>query len=268
MIWKLILLQEWRFRWSGKFFLLFQFLSPAMQLAIYWFTSKALNPLPPEKGWGTLNFFDYVSLGEILILPAVAISTSVLRGVSLAHPLGILDDILLSSKKISVPLSGLGFGSLLTDLLTMMVTVLLYALLSDKSWSLASIAQIIALNIFVMPFFFSLSILGALLFLCFRRGTGIVSYLIMISSIAAGVYFPVEVLPSIFVKLLTWISPFTIALQAYRDVLIRGQMPAFSFYVWFALATGVLFLIIHLFLPVARQKYLSRRVSEVVINSV
>ena len=264
--WKYIFIQEWRFRWAGKLFLFFQILSPAVLLAIYWFTSEALGTLPSEKGWEGLNYFDFVSLGEILIIPALSASPCILRGVSTAHPLGILDDMLLSSKSVLKSLMGLGIGAFFTEVLVMVITIFLYLSLTELHFSPNHVLKVAFLVIFSLPFFIMLSLFAALIFLSYRRGAGLVSYLIMMSSIAAGVFFPLDVFPNWFVALLGWASPFTIMLQTSRDVLLNGSLPGFGFYIWFTGATFILWGAVAAFLPTARQLYLNRRVSEVVIN--
>jgi ABC-type polysaccharide/polyol phosphate export permease len=239
-----------------------------MQLSIYWFTSKALSPLSPEKGWGVLSYFDYVSLGEILILPIIAASTAVLRGISLSHPLGILDDVLLSSKKPLRHLMNFGFGAFLTDLLGMTITIIFYAWLTDREFQIANILTLLILISAAMPFFTLLSVLAGLLFLSYRRGAGFVSYLVMISTIVAGVYFPPEVLPDWIGQTLKWLSPFTIALTAYREAILSGEGPGWIFYFWFFSGAVILYMINSRVFPVAKKRYLSRRVSEVVVNYV
>jgi ABC-2 type transport system permease protein len=193
-----------------------------LELAVYFFISRALDVV--ESAWlaGAPSYFAYAAVGIIVAAVLAAVSTSVatrLRDEQLAGTLEVLVAQPLRPTELAVGLVSFPFVFAFARAVVYLLVAALWMGLdvSETSW-VGVVTMLAAAALALSP----LGILSGALVLLYKRGTILGGTLIYGMTIVGGAVFPISVLPS----WLEWVGrlvPVRFAFDGVRAALFTGE---------------------------------------------
>ncbi len=183
-------------------------------LTIYWFTAKAFKFATPNQ-----NYFHYIVIADIfLALPLYFLDTFI-RKVKQA----VQEKTLYTFLSLSIPLYKtiilIGAGGVIRELIRIITITIISILLFSPFSSLSNIFTALGFMTLFLPIFILLGITFTMLLLYLHRGSGIISYLNLASSVLAGAFFPITVFPLWLQKSSIYLTPIVLFLENIRRIL-------------------------------------------------
>lgn len=216
---KFIFRGEIRFRYPTWIHFLFHVGSAYLALLVLWFTSQAIGGLIKDDSiWGARNYFEFLLLGEMVVLLPIAIIESSLKAVRYAAHEGFLEDFFLHPAGVQVPLFSFSLSLLTFPLIHFALSLSLAYVIFDFSLDLQSLAWIVMLILASAPMFAGIGMMAAAFFLRTGRGEGLLNQILYVASVFAGVYFPLTVLPEFWRNILDIVSPLTVLMATTREI--------------------------------------------------
>lgn len=191
-------------------------------VAIFYFLSQLFGAAvaPQLEAYGG-DYFSFVLIGlaftGFLGLSLSSFATSIREG----QVMGTLEIMLLSPTRLSAILLSSSLWAYLLTALRVVIYLLVGALVFGASLGQANVGSAILVMLLSIASFSGIGILSAAIVLMVKKGDPIAWVLGSASSLLAGVYYPISVLPE-WLEPLSRILPLTYALDAMRLAMLRG----------------------------------------------
>jgi ABC-2 type transport system permease protein len=193
-----------------------------LSVAIFYFLSQLLGSAvaPQLEAYGG-DYFSFVLIGlaftGFLGLSLSNFAASIREG----QMMGTLEIMLLSPTRLSAILISSSLWAYLLTTIRVVVYLVVGALVFGASLSQANFAAALVVMLLSIASFSGIGILSAAIVLLVKRGDPIAWVLGSASSLLAGVYYPISVLPG-WLEPLSRILPLTYALDAMRLAMLQG----------------------------------------------
>ncbi|MGE0525918.1 MAG: hypothetical protein AB7G93_21865 [Bdellovibrionales bacterium] len=221
-----LFLQEYRFQYRSWWHAALFVMTCVITLTIYWFTSEAIHSLTKlDERWAATSYFEFLLLGELILLFPLAACDATVRAVRFAASEGLLEDFFLHPGGPLKPLWTLSLSLLLPNLVYLMVTPILASAMFGYSLEWPRALGIAGLILTSLPLFMGVGWIAAGVFLRFGRGQGVLSQVLYASSVLAGAYFPLSAMPERLSQVVLLTSPFAALLQMCREVAVGREIP-------------------------------------------
>ncbi len=219
-----LFLQEYRFQFRSRLYFALLVLNSVLSLLVYRFASNALEQSSSfGSTWVANSYFEFLLIGELVLLLPLAIIESGSRAVRFSANEGLLEDLFLLPSGPLKPLMSIAFSLLLPSLIHMVMTPMFAFAFFSFAMDGSKIVLICASILASLPIFITLGIFASGILLRFGRGEGFIDHFCYVSSIFAGVYFPLAALPQHVQQAIQIGSPFAILLEHCRGLSV-GQI--------------------------------------------
>lgn len=193
-----------------------------LELAVYFFISRALDGVDSASLAGAPSYFAYAAVGIIVGAVLAAVSTSIasrLREEQLTGTLEVLVAQPLRSTELAVGLVSFPFLYAFARAVVYLLVAALWMNLdvSETSW-VGVVTMLVAAALGLSP----LGILSGALVLLYKRGALLGGTLIYAMTIIGGAVFPISVLPS-WLEWLGRLMPVRFAFDGVRAALFTGE---------------------------------------------
>lgn len=191
-------------------------------MAIFYFLSQLLGGAvaPQLEAYGG-DYFSFVLIGlaftGFLGLSLSNFAASIREG----QVMGTLEIMLLSPTRLSAILLSSSLWSYLLTTLRVVIYLIVGALVFGASLGQANVLAALVVMLLSIASLSGIGILSASFVLLMKKGDPVGSVIGSLSSLLAGVYYPVTVLPD-WLEPLSRILPLTYALDAMRLALLQG----------------------------------------------
>lgn len=227
------------------FYVLSYFVTTAMTLSVYWFTSKAFaGEVETQIQQFNLRYFDFIVIGEItFLLPTLFYS----------RPLEVIKHWLNNNTFETLLMTGRNpISEIVTQVCATLPSQLCFGAIYLAmahfffQWEveLLNFMGFLALNLLYYPLFFFMGLLMTSIFIITGRGSNIMGQMIAFVAIFSGAYFPLYVLPAAVSNALLYF-PFEALMKNSRYLLasqwseINGVTFMFSLGLWTFLAAAM-----------------------------
>jgi len=207
---------------SYRLSFLLQLGSILFSVAIFYFLSKLFGgaAAPQLEAYGG-DYFSFVLIG-LAFTGFLGLSLSNFAGsIREGQMMGTLEIMLLSPTRLSVILLSSSLWSYLLTAIRVIVYLLVGVLVFGADLGQANIPAALLVMVLSIASFSGIGILSAALVLIVKKGDPVAWLLGGASSLLAGVYYPITVLPS-WLEPLSRILPLTYALDAMRLAMLKG----------------------------------------------
>jgi ABC-2 type transport system permease protein len=195
----------------------------AIQAVMFGFVAKLIDPstLPSYNGVHA-GYFEFVMVGVVI----ATVSGLLLQKVSTAfrqeQMMGTLEALIVTPTSATT----VQVGSVAFDLIfipvRMAVLLIAVALTLGLDFQANGILPAVLLLVCFVPFVWGLGLVTAAAVVAFRRGGGVVGFLMSILGLASGAFFPLTLLPQ-WIQTLAEANPVAIAMEGTREALIGGS---------------------------------------------
>jgi ABC-2 type transport system permease protein len=195
----------------------------AFQSLTFYFVSLMVDPVTmPEYGDSRASYMAFVGIGIALGAFMQIGLGRVVSAIRSEQVLGTLESLFMTPTR---PLT-LQIGLVVYDLLYVPIRTAIFLGIVMGAFGvrfdLGAVVPALAILLVFIPMVWGLGMLGAGAVLTFRRGNGIVGFVGAVVSVASGAYFPLDLLPENFARILE-ASPVAVAFDAARRTLIGGE---------------------------------------------
>jgi ABC-2 type transport system permease protein len=194
----------------------------AFQSVTFYFVGRMINPdTLPEYSGEQASYMAFVGIGIALGAFMQIGLGRVVAAIRNEQVLGTLESLFMTPTR---PLT-IQVGLVVYDLIYVPVrTAVFLAIIMGVfgvRFDLGAVLPSLAVLLAFIPMVWGLGMIGAAAVLTFRRGGGIVGFVAAAVSIASGAYFPLDLFPESFVRILE-LSPVAVAFESTRNALIGG----------------------------------------------
>jgi ABC-2 type transport system permease protein len=193
-----------------------------LSVAIFYFLSRLFGTAvaPQLEAYGG-DYFSFALIGlaftGFLGLSLSSFASSIREG----QVMGTLEIMLLSPTRLSAILLSSSLWAYLLTTLRVVIYLLIGALVFGASLGQANVGSALLVMLLSIASFSGIGILSAALVLLVKKGDPVAWVLGGASSLLAGVYYPISVLPE-WLEPLSRILPLTYALDAMRLAMLQG----------------------------------------------
>jgi len=207
---------------SYRLSFLLQLLGIFFSVAIFYFLSQLFgSALVPQLDKYGGDYFSFVLVG-IAFMGYTGLSMSTFaQSIRQGQMMGTLEIMLLSPTRLSAILLSSSLWSYLLTTLRVVVYILVGALVFGFSLSQANLVTALVVMILSIASFSGIGILSAALVLLVKKGDPVAWLFGGVSSLLAGVFYPISVLPD-WLEPLSRLLPLTYALDAMRLAMLQG----------------------------------------------
>lgn len=208
---------------SYRLSFLLQFVSIFMSVAIFYFLSRLFgNAVAPQLAAYGGDYFSFVLIG-LAFTGFMGLSlSSFAQSIREGQVMGTLEIMLLSPTRLSAILLSSSLWSYLLTTLRVVVYLSLGVLVFGVSLGQANFVSALVVMVLSIVSFSGIGILSAALVLVVKKGDPIAWLFGGASSLLAGVYYPISVLPD-WLEPLSRFLPLTYALDAMRLAMLKGS---------------------------------------------
>jgi len=208
---------------SYRLSFLLQFVSIFMSVAIFYFLSRLFgNAVAPQLAAYGGDYFSFVLIG-LAFTGFMGLSlSSFAQSIREGQMMGTLEIMLLSPTRLSAILLSSSLWSYLLTTLRVVVYLSLGVLVFGVSLGQANFVSALVVMVLSIVSFSGIGILSAALVLVVKKGDPIAWLFGGASSLLAGVYYPISVLPD-WLEPLSRFLPLTYALDAMRLAMLKGS---------------------------------------------
>jgi len=199
-----------------------QFLGIFLSVATFYFLSQLFGSAvaPQLEAYGG-DYFAFVLIG-IAFSGYMGFSlSSFAQSIRQGQVMGTLEIMLLSPTRLSTILLSSSLWSCLLTTLRVMVYLLVGALIFGASFGQANVLTALVVLALSITSFAGIGILSAALVLLLKKGDPVAWIFGGVSSLLAGVFYPISVLPT-WLEPLSRFLPLTYALDGMRLAILRG----------------------------------------------
>jgi len=205
--------------WSYKLNFFTRYLAAVVAVLLYYFLDQLLQ-LSGQTAFDEGTYFTFVLIGgaflRYLELGSHAFSAN-LRDEML---MGTIEPLLVTATPITLSVLGPSSWMLIQGTLIVIGQLLLGVLVgadfSQANWGSALVVLLISLTSFV-----SYGIISAAFTIVFKRSDPMNWFINSIAYVFSGVFFPIELFPP-WLRIISYLLPFTYALRALRGALMGG----------------------------------------------
>jgi ABC-2 type transport system permease protein len=208
---------------SYRLSFLMQFTGIFISIAMFYFLSQLFGTalIPQLEQYGG-DYFSFVLIG-LAFSGYVSLSlSSFAQRIREGQMMGTLEIVLLSPTRLSFILLSSSLWPYLLTTFRVMIYLVIGVLVFGVSLSQANILTAIVILILSIASFSGIGILSAAIVLIVKKGDPVAWALGGISSLLAGVYYPVTVLPD-WLEPVSRFIPLTYALDAMRLAMLKGS---------------------------------------------
>jgi ABC-2 type transport system permease protein len=198
-------------------------LSIVLNLIFFWYTSKAFG-FSFKVGLSDyrVDYFNYVVLGEMVLLIPAAILNGLTSTVQSAAADGTLEVFFLLPRRAQTTFIISALAIVPKEVVRIILTLIIATLAFGFKFSYSGLGGAVFLQIISLPIFLGMGLFAASLLVFFGRGKSVISHGGNILYIFAGIYFPLSVLPKSIQNIAKVFSPFTILLESTRTLFSNG----------------------------------------------
>jgi len=208
---------------SYRLSFLLQLVGIFSSMAIFYFLSRLFgNALVPQLEQYGGDYFSFVLIG-LAFTGFMGLSlSSFAQSIREGQVMGTLEIMLLSPTRLSAILLSSSLWSYVLTTLRVVVYLLLGVMVFGVSLSQANFLTALVVLVLSIASFSGIGILSAALVLVVKKGDPVAWLFGGMSSLLAGVYYPVSVLPN-WLEPLSRFLPLTYALDAMRLAMLKGS---------------------------------------------
>ncbi len=207
---------------SYRLSFLLQIGSIFFSVATFYFLSQLFGgAVAPQLAAYGGDYFSFVLIGLAFTGYMGLSMSNFAASIREGQMMGTLEVMLLSPTRLSTILFSSSLWSYLLTTLNVVVYLLVGVLLFGVNLSHANLAAAVIALILSITSFSSIGILSAAFVLLFKKGDPVTWLFGSVSSLLAGVYYPISVLPD-WLEPLSRILPLTYALDAMRLAMLKG----------------------------------------------
>ena len=208
---------------SYRLSFLLQLLSIFFSVAIFYFLSQLFgSALVPQLDKYGGDYFSFVLVGIAFMGYTGLSMSSFAQSIRQGQMMGTLEIMLLSPTRLSAILLSSSLWSYLLTTVRVVVYILVGALVFGFSLSQANLVTALVVMILSIASFSGIGILSAALVLLVKKGDPVAWLFGGVSSLLAGVFYPISVLPD-WLEPLSRLLPLTYALDAMRLAMLKGS---------------------------------------------
>ena len=208
---------------------------PLFMIVLYTFVFSTILQIRFTETGSPLNFGIYVYCG---LIPYLAFSEAVQQALSTIRANATL------VQKVVFPIEILPFTAVATNFISqllglgLLIVVFLF-MGGELHWTILLLPLVMVPQIlFTLGVSYFASVVGTFI----PDIREIISVLLRALLFAAPILYPVSIVPDKYRPLIDP-NPLTYLVEAYRDLVLRGKIPDTSWSVWFALFSGVVFIV-------------------------
>jgi ABC-2 type transport system permease protein len=198
-------------------------LAIAMQAVLFGFVSQLVDSsaLPTYNGRAT-GYFEYVMVGVVIATVSGLLLQKVSTAIRQEQMTGTLEALLVTpTSPTTVQVGSAGFDILFIPV-RMAALLLAVALTFGLDFEPSGILPSLVVMVCFVPFVWGLGLVAAAAIVTFRRGGGVVGFVMSILGLASGAFFPLTLLPK-WIQTIGEANPVAITLERTRDALIGGS---------------------------------------------
>jgi ABC-2 type transport system permease protein len=206
--------------WSYKANFFMSYLTGIIAILMYFF----LDTLLQRSGEAVIRegtYFTFVLIGGAFLRYLMLISQAFSSNLREEMLIGTIEPLLVTATPTILSVLGPSFWGLIQATSIIIGQLFLGAWIgadfSQANWSSALVILIITLASFV-----SYGIVSAAFMIIFKRGDPVIVFISQIAFVFSGVFFPIEIFPT-WLRIISYLLPFTYALRALRGALMGGS---------------------------------------------
>jgi ABC-2 type transport system permease protein len=204
---------------------LLQFATIVFSVATFYFVAQVFGgAIIPELAVYGGDYFSFVLIGLAFNTYMGLALRDFASNIREGQVMGTLEIMLLSPTGLSAILLSSALWDYLLASLRVFLYLLLGALVFGANLGQANVLSAILVLLLSMVSFASLGILSAAFVLVLKKGDPVAWVFTSLSTLLAGVYYPVSVLPDALERLSS-VVPLTYALRAMRLAILQGYSP-------------------------------------------
>jgi ABC-2 type transport system permease protein len=197
-------------------------LAIAVQAVMFGFVAKLVDPssLPTYNGNST-GYFEFVMVGVVIATVSGLLLQKVATAIREEQMMGTLEALLVTPTSPTTVQAGSAAFDLLFIPVRMAVLLLAVALTFGLGFDAGGIVPTLVLLMSFVPFVWGLGLVVAAVIVTFRRGGGVIGFLMSILGLASGAFFPLTLLPG-WIQTIAEGNPVAIVMEGTREALIGG----------------------------------------------
>jgi ABC-2 type transport system permease protein len=197
-------------------------LAISIQAVMFGFVAELVDPsaLPTYNGVST-GYFEFVMIGVVITTVSGLLLQKVSMAIRQEQMMGTLEALLVTPSSPTTVQAGSAAFDLLFIPIRMAALLLIVAVTLGLGFEPSGIAPSIVLLMCFVPFIWGLGLVAAAVIVTFRRGGGMIGFVMSVLGLASGAFFPLALLPA-WVQKLSEANPVAIVMEGTREALIGG----------------------------------------------
>lgn len=226
----LFFILEKRDQFNSLNIIIFRVFSLLFNILFLYFAAQAYKP---DQAYFELNqrtVFEYIVIGEFtlrLVCDALVLFQQHTR-VIVSN--GVFETLLGTRTHFFYILLKRSLSSLVYSILFIFVEIILLSLIFDFSFTLKELFFACLLNLFALPLFMAIGIVGCSFFIHLKRGSSLIGIITTLLTASSGAYFPISVFPKFIIQILKLLNPFEFLVRKTRIILNPTEMLPFTTY--------------------------------------
>jgi ABC-2 type transport system permease protein len=197
-------------------------LAIGVQAVMFGFLAQLVDPsvLPTYNGVET-GYFEFVMVGVVIATVSGLLLQKVSTAIRQEQMIGTLEALLVTPTSPTTVQAGSVAFDMLFIPFRMAALLLAVALTLGLSFYASGILPSLVLLAGFVPFVWGLGLMAAAAIVTFRRGGGLVGFMMSVLGLVSGAFFPLTLLPA-WLQTLAEANPVAIAMEGTRNALIGG----------------------------------------------
>lgn len=211
------------------------FLHPLFMIVLYTFVFSTILQVRFSESGSSLNFGLYVYCG---LIPYLAFSQAIQEALSTIRVNATL------VQKVVFPIEILPLAAVATNFISQLFglggLILVFSLVGQElHWTVLLLPLVMVPQILLT---LGLSYIASVVGTYIKDIKEIISVLLRALLFAVPIMYPLSIVPEKYRPLID-LNPLTYLVESYRDLILEGQIPETSWSAWFALFSGVIFIV-------------------------
>jgi ABC-2 type transport system permease protein len=198
-------------------------LAIAMQAVMFGFVAKLVDPstLPSYNGVHT-GYFEFVMVGVVIATVSGLLLQKVATAIRQEQMMGTLEALIVTPTSPTTVQAGSAAFDILFIPIRMALLLFAVAITLGLDFQTSGILPALLLLTCFVPFVWGLGLVVAGAIVAFRRGGGVIGFVMSILGLASGAFFPLTLLPG-WIQGVAEANPVAIAMDGTRHALIGGS---------------------------------------------
>jgi ABC-2 type transport system permease protein len=195
----------------------------AMQAVMFGFVAKLVDPatLPSYNGVHS-GYFEFVMVGVVIATVSGLLLQKVATAIRQEQMMGTLEALIVTPTSPTTVQAGSAAFDLVFIPFRMAFLLLAVAVTLGLDFQASGILPAVVLLTCFVPFVWGLGLVAAAVIVAFRRGGGVIGFVMSILGLASGAFFPLTLLPG-WIQTIAEANPVAIAMEGTREALIGGS---------------------------------------------